>query len=211
MLVLASASVPRRELLAQIGIVPDAVRPMEIDESPRADETPSALALRLSRAKANACAISLCALTPAEPHLVPRAGAPVWILGADTVVACGRRILGTPSSAGEALACLRLLSGRRHRVCSAVAVVRLELRDGVPVCAAEAARVAHAVVRFRRIEHAEAQAHTRAEHWRARAGGYAAQGAAAAFIPWIRGAPGVVVGLPLVETVALLHGLGRRV
>jgi len=182
--VLASASPRRLALLAQIGICPDAVVPAGIDETPEPGEAPRAHALRLAAAKARAAAA-------ARPGAV--------VLAADTVVALGRRILGQPRDAGEAAAFLRLMSGRRHRVITAVAVAA-----GGRV----ASRAVESVVRMKRLSAAEIAAHTASGEWRGKAGGYAIQGRAGAFVPWMQGSHAAVVGLPLAETVALLAAAG---
>lgn len=182
-LILASASPRRRELLAQIGITPDIIRDPAVDETPLTDETPRALALRLARAKA-----------------VHEAGA--FVLAADTVVAAGRRILGKPSDAGEARRFLSLLSGRRHRVFSAVVVVGPDGR--------RAQRCSESVVTFARLQQGEMDAYVATGEWRGRAGGYAIQGHAAAFVRHLQGSYSGVVGLPLWETGSLLRGLGWR-
>ncbi len=180
-LVLASASPRRLELLAQIGLVPDAVRPADIDETPRRDETVRAYARRMAAGKA------------AAP------GAGEVVLGADTVVSAGRRILGKPADAAEAAGFLRLLSGRRHRVTTAVAV-----RSGDRL----AERLVESTVRFRVLTAREVAAYVDSGEWRGKAGGYAIQGRAGAFVPWMQGSFTGVVGLPLSETAMLLAGFG---
>lgn len=185
-LILASASPRRLDLLAQAGIVPDAVRPADIDETPLRGELPRATALRLARAKAEAAA----------------GGPGEIVLAADTVVALGRRQLGKPGGLEEASAFLRLLSGRRHRVITAV-VVRA---DG-----GERTRVVETAVRFKRLSEAEVVAHVTNGDWQDKAGGYAIQGRAAALIPWIGGSFSSVVGLPLTETIGLLEAAGSPI
>jgi septum formation protein len=180
--VLASASPRRLALLAQAGVTPDAVTPTDVDETPKPGETPRALALRLAEEKAAAAA---------------RPGA--LVLAADTVVSVGRRILGKPADEAEAARFLALLSGRRHRVTTGVA-----LRVGETV----RTRRVETVVRFKRLSAAETAAYLVCGEWRGKAGGYAIQGVAAAFIPAINGSYTNVVGLPLVETLALLTGAG---
>ncbi len=185
-LILGSASPRRLELLAQIGVVPDEVRAAEIDETPRRAEMPRAYVSRMAREKTLAIA-----------------GAPDdLILTADTTVAAGRRILGKPSDKAEAEAFLRLLSGRRHRVATAIC-----LRQGDRV----AERQVETRVRFKRLSEAEIAAYLASDEWRGKAGGYAIQGMAEAFIPAINGSYSNVVGLPLVETVGLLRGAGYAV
>ncbi len=186
-LVLASASPRRLALLRQVGIEPDVIAPAEIDETPRAGEAPMATARRLAEAKAGAVA--------AEHR-----GA--FVLGADTVVACGRRQLAKTEDEAAARACLELLSGRRHRV-----------HTGIAVCPPEGAsrsRVASTVVAFKRLNAGEIAAYLRCGEWRGKAGAYAVQGHAGALIRSINGSYSNVVGLPLFETLALLSGLGYR-
>jgi septum formation protein len=184
-LVLASASPRRRELLAQIGIIPDAVDASEVDETPKKGELPQALAARLCVAKAEAV----------------RARHPgAFILAADTVVACGRRILPKTEEAIAARRCLALLSGRRHRVVGGVCVIGPDGRHR--------ARLAVTVVAFRRLEPAAIEAYLATDEWRGKAGGYAIQGRAAVFVRWLSGSYSNVVGLPLFETDRLLDGLG---
>ena len=181
-LILASASPRRRDLLAQIGIFPE-ISAADIDETPRKDEAPRALAQRLARAKAAAIA------NPA-----------VCVLAADTVVACGRRILPKAETGEEARACLALLSGRRHRVITAVA---LRLPDG-----RVRERLVESVVGFARLTQAQTDAYLAGEEWRGKAGGYAVQGMAASFVRFLSGSYSNVVGLPLFETAQLLRGAG---
>ena len=188
-LILASASPRRRQLLAQIGATPDAVAPADIDETPLPRETPRAHALRLAQEKARAVA--------ARPEA---AGAVV--LAADTVVAVGRRILGKPEDEAEAGRFLDLLSGRRHRVVTAVAL----MRDG-----REWSRAVETSVKVKRLSAQERAAYLRCGEWRGKAGGYAIQGVGAALIPEINGSYTNVVGLPLTETANLLAGAGLRV
>lgn len=183
--VLASASARRAALLAQIGLEPDAVVPAAVDETPREDETPAVHALRLAEEKARA--------------VVPReTGA--FVLGADTVVACGRRILGKPATEDEARRCLTLLSGRRHRVHGGIAVV-------TPAGKLASRRIETAVL-FKRLTRDEIADYLATGEWRDKAGGYAIQGRAARFVRGIVGSYSNVVGLPLYETVALLAGQG---
>jgi len=182
-LVLASASPRRRELLAQIGLRPDAIRPAAIDETPRKGELPRPYCIRMAREKALAVA--------AEPGEL--------VLAADTTVAAGRRILGQPEDAGQAAAFLRLLSGRRHRVITAVAVCgngRLWQR------------AVETQVKMKRLGEREITAYIATGDWQGKAGGYAIQGPAGVFIPWISGSYSAVVGLPLAETAGLLRAAG---
>lgn len=186
-LVLASSSPRRRELLAQIGIVPDAIDPAEIDETPRDRELPLLLAERLAAAKA---------LLVAQRH--PGA----FVLGADTVVGCGRRILPKAETVAEARQCLALLSGRRHRVHGGIALV-------TPDGKLAQRRVVTAVA-MKRLTPQEVDAYLATEDWHGKAGGYAIQGHAARFVREIIGSYSNVVGLALFETAALLEGQGFR-
>jgi len=186
-LVLASASPRRLDLLQQVGIVPDLVDPAEIDERPTKGELPAKHAMRLAEEKAR---------TVAQRH--PGS----FVLAADTVVACGRRILPKAEDAQTARACLMLLSGRRHRVYGGVAVV-------TPSGKVVLRRVVSQVM-FKRLSDTELSAYVRSGDWLGKAGGYAIQGKAAALISWISGSYSNVVGLPLYETVHLLAGQGFR-
>lgn len=184
-LVLASASPRRLELLRQIGIEPGEIRSTTIDETPCAGELPRTLAERLAREKLAA------ALRPEADEIV---------LAADTVVACGRRILPKAETEGEARECLSLLSGRRHRVMTGVAVARGGGAAGF--------RLVETRVAFKRLTAQDIDSYIAGGEWRGKAGAYAIQGAAARLIPWIEGSYTNVVGLPLYETAALLEGLG---
>lgn len=193
-LVLASASPRRLELLAQIGVKPELILPSEIDETPRRGETPRALAERLATEKA-----SVAAATASKPgDLSPR-----LTLAADTVVCVGRRILPKCETLGEAEACLSLLSGRGHRVYTGLALI-------APGGAARR-RLVETRVRFKRLSRGEMEAYLASGEWRGKAGGYAIQGLAAAFVERLVGSYSNVVGLPLAETAALLAGLGYHV
>lgn len=192
-LVLASASPRRRDLLAQIGIVPSAIEAAEIDETPLKDERPRALALRLAEDKARAVAAG----HPGAPSNTP---SNTYVLGADTVVACGRRILPKPADEAEARACLRLLSGRRHAVYGGVALV---CPDGTL-----RARVVETTVSFKRLQEDEIAGYLASGEWQGKAGGYAIQGRAARFVKAVSGSYPNVVGLPLFEVVNLLRGAG---
>jgi len=185
-LVLGSGSPRRLELLAQIGLRPDDVRAPDIDETPAKAELPRDYVKRMARQKAEA---------------VP-AGEGEVVLCADTTVALGRRILGKPADAGEAAQFLYLLSGRRHRVITAVAVKR---GDVVRV------RDVETTVAVKRLSNAEVNSYLATNDWQGKAGGYAIQGPAGAFIPWINGSFTSVVGLPLAETAALLVQCGYPV
>ncbi len=186
-LVLASASPRRRDLLAQIGIPPDTIDPADIDESPRRKELPRELARRLAREKAEAVAAR---------H------ADAFVLAADTVVARGRRPLPKPEDRAEAEHCLKLLSGARHRVYGGMRVIAPDGR--------QAERVICTQVAFKRLEAGEVRAYLDSGEWAGKAGGYAIQDRAAAFIPWINGSYSNVVGLPVCQARALLRGLGLK-
>lgn len=186
-LVLASASPRRVALLEQIGIRPARVVPAEIDETPLRGELPLAYAKRIAAAK-------IAAVAPAHPG--------VFLLAADTVVACGRRILPKAEDEATARRCLALLSGRRHRVLGGVEILAPDGR--------RARRLVTTVVEFKRLTEAEIVEYLAAGEWQGKAGGYAIQGRAAAFIPAINGSYSNVVGLPLAETWAMLQGLGFR-
>lgn len=182
-LILGSASPRRLHLLEQIGIVPDAVRHADIDETPLRAEGVRDYVRRIARAKADA---------------VETAPGDV-LLCADTAVAVGRRILGKPASRDEAGDFMRLMSGRRHRVLTAVVIRHAgTTRD----------RLVETTVRMRPIGAAELDRYLDHGDWQGKAGAYAIQGAAAAFIPWIQGSFSSVVGLPLAETAAMLGALG---
>jgi septum formation protein len=182
-LVLASASPRRLALLAQIGITPDRVAPSEIDETPLPRELPRPHAERLARAKADAVDAPGC-----------------FILAADTVVAAGRRILPKAETEAQARACLTLLSGRRHRVLTAVV---LRAPDG-----RRTQRLVESVVGLARLTPGQLRAYLASGEWQGNAGGYAIQGAAAAFVRFLSGSYSNVVGLPLFETAQLLRGAG---
>ncbi len=186
-LILASASPRRLELLAQIGIVPDEIVPADIDEAAGKSERPLDLAKRLAAAKAR--------------HVADQFPGNL-VLGADTVVACGRRVLPKARDEAEARACLELLSGRRHRVHGGVSVIDAEGKVH--------GRLVTTAVVFRRLSGKEIDDYLGGGEWRGKAGAYAIQGAAAEFIPKIIGSYTNVVGLPLTETAALLRGLGLK-
>ncbi len=184
---LASASPRRLELLRQIGLEPDHIDPADIDERPGPKETPRRLALRLARQKAEAAA----ARHPAA-----------FVIGADTVVAVGLRVLGKAESPDEARTWLRLLSGRGHRVMTGVAVIAPDGR--------RAERLGEARVRFKRLTEPEIARYIDSDEWRDKAGGYAVQGRAGGFVLDMHGSYSAVVGLPLYEALSLLQGLGHR-
>ncbi|PRY94632.1 septum formation protein [Hasllibacter halocynthiae] len=182
-LILGSGSPRRLELLAQIGVVPDEIRAADIDETPRKAELPRPYCVRMALEKSEALEV--------------RAGE--VLLTADTTVAVGRRILGKPSDESECRAFLSLLSGRRHKVVTAVAMRtagRTWQRDVVTT------------LKMKRLAGEEVDAYLGTGDWKGKAGGYGIQGPAAAFIPWLQGSYSAVVGLPLAETRGLLTAAG---
>ena len=182
-LILASASPRRLQLLDRIGIVPDAVLPSDIDETEIPGETPRQIALRLAHGKAEAC---------------PDRDA--FVLAADTVVAQGRRTLPKAETVEQAEDCMRRLSGGNHRVWTGIA---LRSPDGQITT-----RVSESRVKFKRLSETEIRAYLASCEWQGKAGGYALQGMAEAFIIQIIGSPSGIIGLPLHETAALLTGAG---
>jgi septum formation protein len=186
LLILGSGSPRRLELLAQIGVEPDAILPPDINEDPLPRELPRPYCVRIAREKV--------AAVEAAPDDI--------VLCADTTVALGRRILGKPADRAEAAAFLQDLSGRRHRVITAVAV-----RRGSKTLARDVV----STVRMKRLDAGELEAYLDTGDWQGKAGGYGIQGPAGAFIPWISGSFTGIVGLPLAETAALLRSLGQTV
>lgn len=184
-LVLASASPRRLDLLRQVGLAPDDVEAAELDETPQAKETPRRLAMRLAAAKADAVA----ARYPTS-----------FVLAADTVVAVGRRVMPKAQDEAEVAACLLRLSGRAHAVLTAVAV---NAPDG-----RRARRLVESRVLFKRLSRDEHERYIASGEGLGKAGGYAIQGLAGAFVLRLQGSYSAVVGLPLYETVSLLSGLG---
>lgn len=185
-LVLGSGSPRRLELLAQLGLTPDDIRPPDIDETPLKGEVPRTYCNRITAEK--------IAAVHAAPDEV--------VLCADTTVALGRRILGKPADAGEAAAFLVKLSGRRHNVITSVAVKRADQvwqRDVVTA------------VKMKRLSDEELNGYLATDDWQGKAGGYAIQGPAGAFIPWIQGSFSAVMGLPVCETATLLKNAGLTV
>jgi septum formation protein len=185
-LILGSGSPRRKELLAQIGVVADDIRPPDIDETPHKNELPRPYCARMAREKVQAVV----------------ADADDVVLCADTTVALGRRIMGKPADAGEAAQFLLAMSGRRHRVITAVAVRRgdqLWERDVVTD------------VKMKRLSDEELNAYLATNDWQGKAGGYGIQGPAGALIPWIQGSFTAVVGLPVAETAGLLQAAGYPV
>jgi len=185
--ILASASPRRKDLLAQVGVTPDKIIPADIDETWRAGELPQAYALRMASEKAAAVAAKFSNDV---------------VLGADTIVCVGRRILGKPTDAKDSARMLKLLSGRRHVVCTAVAVIMpgAKLRR----------RVVETTVQFKRLHETEITGYIAAGEWSGVAGAYAIQGRAEIFIQSIHGSYSNVVGLPLMETCHLLSSCGLK-
>lgn len=185
-LILGSGSPRRLELLAQLGVAPDEVRPPDVDETPQDAEPPRAYCRRITASK-----IAATEVGPGEVALC-----------ADTTVALGRRIMGKPEDADEAAAFLRLLSGRRHKVITALAVKTAKQvwqRDVV------------STVQLKRLSEPEIVAYLASGDWRGKAGGYAIQGPAGAFVSWISGSHSAIVGLPVHETAQLLQAAGYPV
>ncbi len=193
-LVLASASPRRLALLERAGLVPDLLNPADVDETPHKRETPRALSLRLAREKAER-AYGM----PMVRRLLPNA----FVLAADTVVGLGRRILPKAESAEEARDCLSLLSGRSHWVYSTVCL----MAPGKKL----SARCVETKVRFKRLSREDVDTYILSDEWRGKAGAYAIQGRAEAFVRMLTGSHSGVVGLPLYETVHLLEGAGYPV
>ena len=181
-LVLASASPRRLDLLRQVGYEPATIDPADIDETPGTGELARAYALRMARAKL---------------AVVQQRHAGALVLAADSVVVCGRRILPKTEEQAEARDCLARLSGRRHRVLGGVAVAGPDGRVRT--------RLVETIVRFKRLDAAEIDSYLASGEWQGKAGGYAIQGRAAAFVAFLSGSYSNVVGLPLFETVALLE------
>lgn len=187
-LILASASPRRRDLLAQIGVVPDQIHPADLDETPLKGELPRPYALRLAREKAEAVR-----------HVYPDG----LILAADTVVACGRRILPKTEEEHEARECLELLSGRAHQVMTAIALARPDrsVQD----------RLVMTRVKLKRLSELEIEQYIASHEWHGKAGGYGIQGLAGALVASLSGSYTGVVGLPIFETRNLLLGAGYDV
>ncbi|WP_026606182.1 Maf-like protein [Methylocapsa acidiphila] len=190
-LVLASASPRRLALLQQVGIEPDALLPADLDETPGKNELPRTLAARLAQEKARAAA----KVAATRPDL-----AQAYVIGADTVVSVGRRILPSCEVVAEAAQCLRLLSGRSHRVHTGVCLITPKGH--------ERRKIVETRLRFKRLSSSEIEAYLGSGEWRGKAGGYAIQGLAGAFALKLTGSYSSVVGLPLYETMALLAGEG---
>lgn len=184
-LILGSASPRRLELLGQLGVVPDRVRPADIDETPRPAELPRPYCARMAAEKA-----AVFDLAPDE-----------IVLAADTTVALGRRILGKPEDVEQARAFLSKLSGRRHQVISAL-TLRTSAKTWHRDCVT--------IVKLKHLSESEISDYLATGDWQGKAGGYAIQGPAAAFIPWIQGSYSGVMGLPLAETAAVLQAAGVK-
>ncbi len=193
-LILASASPRRLALLEQVGLRPEILVPTEIDETPKRRELPRSYAQRLAREKAKAALSS--------PKLEDLEG-DRYLLTADTVVAVGRRIIPKPEIAADAAAGLKLLSGRSHRVYTALCVIGPNGR--------QKHRVVETRVRFKRLSRPDLESYLSTGEWRDKAGGYAIQGRAEAFVMNLSGSYSNVVGLPLYDTVQLLTGVGYPV
>ncbi len=193
-LVLASASPRRLQLLERVGLVPDLLNPADIDELPHKRETPRALSIRLAREKAEQAQ---------RMPLVRDMGANAFILAADTVVGLGRRILPKAETEDEARDCLSLLSGRSHWVYSTVCLIAPGNRIST--------RCVETKVRFKRLSREDVDSYIACGEWRGKAGGYAIQGRAEAFVRMLTGSHSAVIGLPLYETVHLLEGAGYPV
>jgi septum formation protein len=190
-LVLASASPRRLMLLERVGLTPDLLNPTDIDETPSKRETPRAHSIRLAEEKAKAALRS--------PQ-VTGLGEKVFVLAADTVVGLGRRIMPKAETLDEAKSCLALLSGRSHWVYSTVVLMAPNGR--------KSSRCVETKVRFKRLSREDIGSYLKSEEWRGKAGGYAIQGRAEAFVRLLSGSHSAVIGLPLYETVHLLEGAG---
>ena len=186
-LILASSSPQRKKLLETIGIIPDDIVPANIDETPKKNEKPKDFALRMSKEKA---------LFVAKNNLNS------FILSGDTIVAAGRRIIGKPSSKNEAEKILKLLSGRRHRVLSAFTLIK-------PDCS-EITKVVVSRVKFSRLSDKEINEYLGTNEWKGKAGGYAIQGRASVFVPWISGSYTGVMGFPMNEIKNVLESSGWK-
>ena len=191
---LASASPRRLQLLERVGLTPDLLNPSDVDELPHRRETPRALSIRLAREKAERAL---------EMPLVQELGPNTFVLAADTVVGLGRRILPKAETMDQARDCLSLLSGRSHWVYSTVCLIA----PGKKV----STRCVETKVRFKRLSREDVDSYVASNEWRGKAGGYAIQGRAEAFVRLLTGSHSAVVGLPLYETVHLLEGAGYPV
>lgn len=186
-LILASASPRRLELLSQIGIKPDAVIPADIDETILKGELPKTLALRLAKSKAEKIA-------DANPK--------AFILAADTVVACGRRLMDKPTDASDARRILEILSGRRHKVYGGLCLIAPDGKSRARLC--------ETTVSFRRLSEKEIAAYIDSGEWEGKAGAYAIQGMAATFTKFLSGSHSNVIGLSLYDVSAMLDAAGYK-
>ena len=184
-LILASASPRRLELLAQAGITPDEILPADINETPLKEELPRFYVTRIAKSKAE----TVNSMHPES-----------FILAADTVVACGRRILPKAETADQAKTCLQLLSGRRHKVMTAVSIIS-------PSGTARHKNIS-SIVQFKRLSKQDIDRYLESGEWQGKAGGYAIQGLAATLITFVSGSYSAIVGLPIFETVSMLESLG---
>jgi septum formation protein len=192
--VLASASPRRLQLLERVGLTPDLLNPSDIDELPHKRETPRALSIRLAKEKAQRAL---------EMPLVKELGPNAFVLAADTVVGLGRRILPKAETVDQARDCLSLLSGRSHWVYSSVCLIA----PGKKL----SSRCVETKLRFKRLSREDVDSYIASNEWRGKAGGYAIQGRAEAFVRLLAGSHSAVIGLPLYETVHLLEGAGYPV
>ena len=186
-LILASSSPQRLKLLKQIGIVPDKVVPAKIEEKPSKSEKPRDFVIRMSKEKS---------LNVSNQYKDS------YVLSGDTIVAIGRRIIGKPSNKAEAENYLKLLSGRRHRVLSAVTLITPDNKEMTKVTVTR--------VKFSRLNKNDLLEYIETNEWKGRAGGYAIQGKASAFIPWINGSYTGIVGFPVNEVKNLLSSSGWK-
>jgi septum formation protein len=193
-LVLASASPRRVALLERIGLAPDLLNPADVDETPQKRESPRRLALRLAEDKARAAL---------DAPQVKALGSNIFVLAADTVVGLGRRILPKAETIDEASDCLWLLSGRAHWVYSAICLIAPDGKTRT--------KISETKVRFKRFSKEDVETYLRSGEWRGKAGGYAIQGRAEAFVRMLQGSHSGVMGLPLHETLGLLQGAGYPV
>ena len=193
-LVLASASPRRLALLGQAGLEPDLLNPADIDETPLKRETPRSLSLRLAKEKAKKAATM---------PLVEALAGDRFILASDTVVALGRRILGKAETAEEASQNLQLLSGRAHKVYTSISLITPS--------GSQKSKLVETKVRFKRLTREEIDSYLISDEWRGKAGAYAIQGRAEAFVRYLSGSYSAVVGLPVYETVSMLNGAGYPV
>lgn len=191
---LASASPRRLQLLERVGLTPDLLNPSDVDELPHKRETPRALSIRLAKEKA---------LRALEMPLVKELGPNAFVLAADTVVGLGRRILPKAETVEQVRDCLSLLSGRSHWVYSTVCLIAPGKKLST--------RCVETKLRFKRLSREDIDSYIASNEWRGKAGGYAIQGRAEAFVRLLTGSHSAVIGLPLYETVHLLEGAGYPV